>query len=246
MIFNDIWQIIPLLLIISVLVIGIKTIHQTKIKKIFSQRNVSYGLYSAHRFVWIDATAQTIIFLMFDWHISALLWIATIPLNLWLFKFMYKKETSVKKYTELMQKFQVNLRNNAKTRTHTEILLHRHFQEKECKYRAILFNTAVTNPKSHISWLYIHLSAPALIWITIFLEKTSLLPALNFSSKLEQILYDLLCSYGTCAIIYWIGYIIESSYFRYGNWRRWYHIIYFVFLIIWWMLFLLIELHMFS
>lgn len=242
MLFDDICQFLLLLLIISIFVIVIKTLNQIRIKKFLQKKSISYDLYSALHFVWIDATVQTIIFLMFDWHISALLWLTTIPLSLWLFKYLYKNKIFVKKYNVFTEKFSVSPQNNTKTKV--DILLQRELRKEEYIDRPILFNTVISNPIYHISWLSVHLSAPALIWISIFLESTTLLPSISFSSTLDQMLYDVLCSYGACSIIYWIGYAIDSMGFRYKNWRRWYHVIYFVFLIIWWTLFVLVELHM--
>ena len=243
MLFNDIYQLMLLLSISSTLIVIITTVHQICIKHIASRKTLSYNLYSAHRNIWIDAVAQVVIFLLFDWHIAVLLWVVTIPLSLYFFKYLYKSKACIKKHSLFEQKFQI-----APQKAVMQSKTYRTYkaQREKNEDRSILFNTAVSNPGYHVSWLSVHLAAPALLWISILLKKMALLPELPCGSLFEQILYDIFCSYGVCSLAYWGGYLIEGTHYRFENWRRWYHVLYFAFCIIWWTLFALVEWHRFS
>lgn len=245
MLFKDLRQLIILILIIFVIVAVIQSIRQLIVKRIYRKGLLSYNVYSALNFLCIDAIIQTIIFLLFDWYISVIMWILTIPLCVLLFVFLYKSKYSENKYKYTTQEFQ-NRNQDALKPQKTAILLYNNLGKKEYTNSSFLFHTATFNPKSCICWLYVHLSAPALIWINILLEQIGMLPQLTFSNTFVTIFYDMLCSYGLCSIVYWVGYLLYPMSIRYENWRRWYHIIYFVFYVIWWFFFILIEIHMFN
>lgn len=244
MLFNDLRQLLILLLICMLAILAIKAAHQIAINRYAKRKSISFGLYSAYRYLLIDAIAQVFIFLFFDWHIALVLWLVTIPLGFWLFAFLQKTEIYAKKYNRFVKKQcapdipQDKMEQQAVRRWE-----HQYRQQEDVQF-SLLYNTAISTPTHHINWLSIHLSAPLLLWISIILEEASLLPAPSLTSSFGRILYDILCSHGICSIVYWGGYIGDALHYRYDGWLRWYHIGYSVFWIIWWVAFVFVEMYM--
>ena len=244
--FESLCQLIIIFLIISIIVAIILAIRQLMIKKIKCKGLLSYNAYLSLNFLCIDAVIQAIVFLIFDWYISVIVWILSIPLYLSIFSFLYKIRHGETRYKITTQEIKKGKQKVPKSQTKPLILYGYSFENKDPDYRSFLLHTAVLNSKSCICWLYIHLGAPAFIWINILLEKAGLLPQLILPNTSIEIFYDIVCSYGFCSIVYWIGYLLYPMSIRYENWRHWYHIMYFVFYAIWWFIFVLIETHRFN
>lgn len=245
MLFKDLRQLIILIFIILIIVSITEAIRQLMIKRIGRKGLLSYNVYLSLNFLCIDLVTQAIIFLIFDWYISVIAWILSVPLYLLIYTFLYKTNYSANRYEITTRELGKEKQNDTKPQTKSS-LLGNSFENKDSNYRSFFFHTAVLNPKSCICWFYVHLSAPALIWINILLQQTGLLPSLILPNTLVSIFYDIICSYGFCSIVYWLGYLLYPMSIRYENWRHWYHIIYFVFYAIWWFFFILIEAHMFN
>lgn len=246
MLFDDLHQFLYILPSILTVIFAAKFAHQISITRHAKKEPISYELYIAYRNVWLDALTQSLIFLIFDWYIAALLWLVSILSNFLLFVFLQKRSFYASGYRNF-KKREENI-SEQKTSFHSQITRAREYFSSSEKggIRSFFHGTAVSTPKYHVSWLSIHLSAPALLWIRILYTEASLLSSVSCSTVFGQITYDILCSYGICALVYWGGYIADAIHYRFDGWRRWYHIGYSIFFAIWWILFVLIELHIFA
>lgn len=248
---------------VAILLLGVcmlwinKCMFSLSCKKVYSGAlTYTYEMFLVSFCIHFDIAEMVLLFCVFNRKVAGMLWLGSTLVNVYIFKYRAREWRWVKRlYDRVLEKQQ---RQSEKRPAKKKASLWKMKEKPQEPWQRILpsdvkdmnYGPVIVTPYVRYNWMLVHfagLGFSVLLSLLHTIATTYHLYA-SVSFVMEEVIFDAFWWYGVAAIVYWIGYWLQNfkpwcdRKIRYEGWRNWYHLSYGVFFILWWALFIVLQL----